>query len=326
MRIAVQQSAYWPFHFTETALLSVHNDLVRSIDNGKISLLVLLDLSAAFHTVDHNILLSILSHRFSINSTVLKWFESYLTDRTQYFTYAGEQTYSYPVDCSVPQGSVLGPRCFVSYTEDITDVLDQHAVQSHLYADDTQFHDSCQPNDTSPLRRRLSNCAADINSWCQSRHLQLNANKTEIIWFGSRSNLVKMRNTDCSVQIGSSQIQPSTVVRDLGLHLDSELSMTQHIAKVAATCFCHLPSTPPPSDSQARRYRSDDSSRPCSSHVTCRLLQLNASRFATIDARTTTTSAECRGSSGLRARIKRTRHSSCTGFQYAGVSSLNCVV
>ena len=69
---------------------------------------------------------------------------------------------SYQVDCSVPQGSVLGPRCFVSYTEDITDVLEQHAVQSHLYTDDTQFHDSCRPNDTSPLRRRLSSCAADI--------------------------------------------------------------------------------------------------------------------------------------------------------------------
>ena len=111
-----------------------HNDLVRSFDTGKIDLLVLLDLSAAFDTVDHNILLSILSNRFSINSTALRWFQSYLTDRTQYFTYAGEQASSYQVDCSVPQGSVLGPRCFVSYTEDIIDVLEQHAVQSHLYA------------------------------------------------------------------------------------------------------------------------------------------------------------------------------------------------
>ena len=62
----------------------------------------------------------------------------------------------------------------------------------------------------------------------------------EIIWFGSQSNLAKLSNTDCSVQVGSSQTQPSTVVRDLGLHLDSELSMKQHIAKVAATCFYHI--------------------------------------------------------------------------------------
>ena len=110
--LPVQQSAYQPFHSTETALLSVHNDLVRSIDNGKVSLLVLLDLSAAFDTVDHQLLLSVLANRFSVDSNALSWFESYLTDRTQTFTYKGEQTSSFPVDCSVPQGSVLGPRCF----------------------------------------------------------------------------------------------------------------------------------------------------------------------------------------------------------------------
>ena len=90
--LPVQQSAYRPYHSTETALLSVHNDLVRSTDNGKVSLLVLLDLSAAFDTVDHQLLLSVLANRFSVDSTALHWFESYLTDRTQTFTYKGEQT------------------------------------------------------------------------------------------------------------------------------------------------------------------------------------------------------------------------------------------
>ena len=113
--LRVQQSAYRPFHSTDTALLSVHNDLVRSIDNGKVSLLVLLDLSAAFDNVDHQFLSSVLANRFSVDSTALSWFESYLTDGTKTFTYKGEQTSSFPVDCSVPQGSVLGPRCFLSY-------------------------------------------------------------------------------------------------------------------------------------------------------------------------------------------------------------------
>ena len=124
--LPTQQSAYRSFHLTETALLSVHNDLVRSVDSGKVSLLVLLDLSAAFDTVDHQILLrlTILSKRFSMESTTLSCFESYLADRTQSFTHTGRETNSFSVDCSVPQGSVLGPR-------------------SHFYADDTQFHDSC---------------------------------------------------------------------------------------------------------------------------------------------------------------------------------------
>ena len=100
-------------------MLSVHNDGARSIDNGQVSLLVLLDLSAAFDTVDHQILLSILPERFAVADAALSWFSSYLADRTQQFTYAGSCTPSFTVDCSVPQGSVLGPLEFVVYTRPV---------------------------------------------------------------------------------------------------------------------------------------------------------------------------------------------------------------
>jgi len=152
--LPAQQSAYWSFHSTETALLSVHNDLVYAIDSGKVSLLVLLDLSAAFDVIDHQILLSVLENWFSMDSIALRWFESYLTDRVQSFSYAGVQTPSFKVDCRVPQGSVLEPHCFISYTEDIVDVLEWHTVRSHLYADDTQFYDSCRLDYTVALHPR----------------------------------------------------------------------------------------------------------------------------------------------------------------------------
>ena len=129
------------------------------------------------------------STQFSMQSTTLSWFESYLADRTQSFTHAGRETCSFPVDCSVPQGSILGPCTFVSYTEDTFSLLDLHAVRSYFYANDTQFHDSCQPGDTHSLRARLSSCADDISTWCKSCHLQLSANKTAAIWFGSQANL-----------------------------------------------------------------------------------------------------------------------------------------
>jgi len=87
--LPARQSAYRPFHSTETAVLSMHNDVARSIDNGQVSLLVLLDLCAAFDTVDHQILLSILPERFAVADTTLSWFSSYLAGRTQQFTYAG---------------------------------------------------------------------------------------------------------------------------------------------------------------------------------------------------------------------------------------------
>jgi len=102
-----RQSAYRSFHSTETAVLSVHDALVRSIDNNQ----VLLD----FDTVDHSILLSVLSNRFCADGTALDWFRSYLSIRTQSFIYNHQQTESYPVTCSVPQGSVLGPLEFVAY-------------------------------------------------------------------------------------------------------------------------------------------------------------------------------------------------------------------
>ena len=256
--LPVQQSAYRPFHSTETAVLSVHDDLVRAVDTGLVSSLVLLDLSAAFDTVDHSILLSVLSERFSVADKALSWFHSYLSDRTQSFFYAGKMTSSFPVSCSVPQGSVLGPLEFTAYTEDITELPNRHAIRSHLYADDTQLYASCRLEDTDKtvksrlssqianypdidtVRSRLSNCISDITTWCASRRLQLNANKTEVIWFGSRASLAKLQSRDCSIQVGTESIKPSAVVRDLGVHLDAELSMKKHVAIVASSCFYHL--------------------------------------------------------------------------------------
>ena len=155
---------------------------------------------------------------------------------------------------------------FVSYTEDVVDLMDSHNVQFHLYADDTQFLDCCRSTDTASLRARLSNCASDIDLWCRSRRLQLNASKTEAIWFGSKPNLGKISSTDCSIQVGASTIQPSAIVRDLGFHLDIELSMKQHVAKVAAANFDH---TPLATDSSSRRRGHHPASSPssCSSHI-----------------------------------------------------------
>jgi hypothetical protein len=236
----VHQSAYRPFHSTETAVLSVHNDLVRSIDNGMLSPLILLDLSSAFDTVDHQTLLSILSDRFGLQNTAINWFQSYLSQRSQTFNYAGQQSQSFPVDCSVPQGSVLGPLGFISYTEDLPSIFNKHDINSHMYADDTQAYTSCRLIEINNTRIRLANCVADVARWCASRRLQLNASKTEVIWFGSRSNLQKLYSQDSSLQIGSETIQPVNCARVLGVHLDDELSMKPHVAKTASSCFYQL--------------------------------------------------------------------------------------
>jgi len=86
-----RQSAYRPFHSVETTLVSVHNDLVRATDSVLVTGLVLLDLSSAFDTVDHPILLSTLTHRHAVRDTALSWFQSYLDHRSQSFCVAGHQ-------------------------------------------------------------------------------------------------------------------------------------------------------------------------------------------------------------------------------------------
>ena len=136
------QSAYKVSHSTETALLKEQNYILRAVDDNKSVILLLLDLSAAFDTVDHSILLSRLSHRFGVRGNALAWFESYLTSRKQFVQVE---------DCksSQPQGSVLGPLLYLLYTSPIADIIKLHNLQYNLYADDTQLYISFKTSDCS---------------------------------------------------------------------------------------------------------------------------------------------------------------------------------
>ena len=114
-------------------------DLLLSLDDGKISLLASLDLSAAFDTIDHNILLHRLEHDFGLSGTVLDWFSSYLSGRNQSVSVHSHTSVPASVSCGVLQGSVLGPILFVLCTTPISTVIDRHSILHHSYADDTQL-------------------------------------------------------------------------------------------------------------------------------------------------------------------------------------------
>ena len=201
---------------------------------------MLLDLSAAFDTVDHDTLLSVLHQRFGVRDHALSWVKSYLSDRTQNFLVNGVLSGPVAVNCSVPQGSVLGPIKFISYTEDVSTLFHRHQIRYHLYADDKQAYTDVPVEDVSLARRVLQDCISDVANWCSSRRLQLNASKTELIWFGSRFSLKKLTENDLTLELDSGSIHPVSVVRDLGVMLDCELSMKQHVTKVASSCFYHL--------------------------------------------------------------------------------------
>ncbi|WP_419612617.1 RNA-directed DNA polymerase, partial [Thiolapillus sp.] len=134
------QSAYRAHHSTETALLDVTNCLLGSADEGRVSILTLLDLSAAFDTLDHSILLTRLHDMFGISGKAFEWFSSYLSDRFQSVSVNGRVSSQKKLHYGVPQGSVLGPILFTLYTQPLSDIISQRKCNHHKFADDTQLH------------------------------------------------------------------------------------------------------------------------------------------------------------------------------------------
>ena len=139
------QSAYRQGHSTETALLKVQNDMLVAMDSQQVSILILLDLSAAFNTVNHDVLLKRLKERSSVQGRALEWFESYLTDRFQMVKLKEITSKRVALHCGLPQGSVLGPLLFLVYTLPLGDFIKSKGLQFHLYADDTQIYMSFTP-------------------------------------------------------------------------------------------------------------------------------------------------------------------------------------
>ena len=227
------QSAYRKNHSTETALLKVTNDILMEMNSQHAVLLVLLDLSAAFDTVDHCFLLRRLQTSFGISGAPLDWFKSYLSAKRQRVSIPGALSGSLPLDWGVPQGSCLGPLLYIIYSSKLWTSLN---VTFQILTVMRMIHKkylSFKPDDLSSQQdpvTAMQNCIDDIRSRMEHDKLLLNDEKTEFLIIGTRQQLSKLNIS--SISVGTSAITKSSVVRNLGSYIDFKPSMNSHINKV----------------------------------------------------------------------------------------------
>ena len=230
------QSAYKHLHSTETALLKVQNDILCAIDDNKCVALLLLDMSSAFDTVDHRLLLDRLCNRFGFRGQVLKWFESYLHNRMQFVMIDGVKSDVKDLQFGVPQGSVLGPILYSLYISPLGDIVRHHGLEFHLHADDTQLYRAFRPftaKQQSSLAR-IQACVSHVDSWLVRNKLKLNRGKTELLILNASH---RPRLPIEAIQVSSERIMPVSSARNLGVVFDQEMTLVEHVTTICKTCF-----------------------------------------------------------------------------------------
>ena len=224
------QSAYRRHHSCETALLRLVNDLLDGMEKQEVTALIAIDLSAAFDTVDHSILLDVLEKQYGVGGKALDWLDSYLRPRSCYVKVGSSTSTVRELQCSVPQGSCLGPWLYLTYAGTLFDVMSP-SVTVYGFADDHTANTRFRSNPISERDavQKLEKCAMSINNWMNENKLKMNSSKTEFIMFGSRQQLDKCSTS--SINIAMDTIEKQKYIRYLGAFLDESLNFKEHIKR-----------------------------------------------------------------------------------------------
>jgi len=222
------QYAYRPRHSTEDALIDTVEWLARAVDNGHVASLTTIDLSKAFDSVDHGVLLE----KLEWCGVASEWFRSYLRDRRQ--VVGSSSSTQLPLSHGVPQGSPVGPILSLIFINELSCFLPHGSILS--YADDTQLLDSSPPDVTSlsHLKLRVKESICCLQMWFQANSLKMNPEKTDFTLVGTKSSIQKTGNFHIS--ISGKTIYPSTTVKVLGVLLDQHLTWEAHISAVVRRC------------------------------------------------------------------------------------------
>ena len=227
------QSAYRANHSTETLLVKLQNDILCNKEKSFVTPLAAMDLSAAFDTVNHQLLLNILERCFGVCDVAKDWISSYLSDRQ--FKVCINNSLSTPLtlDFSVPQGSINGPVYFTCYSSTMdTCVTDDQSLIG--YADDHSIYTSFKAGDASSevdSIKKLSSSLGKVKDWMQCNRLKMNDEKSEFIIFGSKAQLPKCITS--VISIGDISIHRSEKIKLLGVFLDDSLNLKYHISMKA---------------------------------------------------------------------------------------------
>ena len=231
------QSGYKPAHCCETLLLSLNSDILKAFDTGECVILLLIDLSAAFDTVDHDRLLEILYQEIGLRGVSLMWFKSYLSNRRQAVKVNGKMSEYLETKYGVPQGSVLGPILFNIYVRNFIRLLNEAGFTVHGYADDHQvlkiFTIRFQ---FEAIRSAIPRILDIIGHWMKASFLKLNAAKSQVIVFRpeNQSNQIFID----SIKLRDGSIIPvSDTVNNLGVKFDSVLSFSPQINVICSSSY-----------------------------------------------------------------------------------------
>ena len=229
------QSAYRQHNSCETASIRIFGDIQELLVEKDYVALITLDSSAAFDTVDHNVLITKLKRHFKINGNALALIKSYLKDRTFSVVVGDEISTPKSLDCGVPQGSLLGPLLYILYTKEIQNIVKNCKIRVHMYADDCQLYLSFKSDTTISAQEKANNCLTKIKYWMDCNFLKLNPDKTTLKIF--RPNKVPI---PFQITYNKQIIQPIDIINILGVRIKNDMDFTAFISRKIQICHLHL--------------------------------------------------------------------------------------
>ena len=232
---STSQFGYKKNHSVETLMLKLVDDILVAVDKKFGVVMLIVDLSAAFDTVDHSLRMKILNEKYQISGSALKWINSFLSDRSQRVKVGNQLSDSLSVLFGVPQGSILGPLLFNLYCSTINDAFNSSGFSSMGYADDnfgTRIFTA--RTKLSALSVSVPDCLSSVKAWTDAHFLKLNMEKTQIVAFGTRNFLSSLNISTIRTSDGK-LIPVSKSTKILGIHLDNTLSLDTQVSHVSSS-------------------------------------------------------------------------------------------